>query len=387
MCFPATFSGNLCRKFFLEAHFKKCNRRIIKPHLEYIDHVFAGCNITLKVNEYDLKHLPSGQIFICLANSLIPGIDELVLIKLLTPLFSSLKLLNNPGQYFDPLLSRYYLQTDKQEIAPRASTFLNADLTQIKSDSPGTCVLACVLDLWGSRHSPFKQLKRLKKLNKLIKSIRKTALPIIPIHIDTRKTDAGNKIHGEIPVPATLVVVRIGSVISPDEQMTLKSPSHLRKLIQSKIFTLGSSLEVQPFYTDSEEPNSTKEEISEPVDPGLMEQEINSLKPHNLIVSRANFDVFIARATAIPIILNEIGRLREITFREVGEGTGKKLDLDEFDLYYQQLFIWDKAEKKIVGGYRLGQGDEIFKKYGVEGFYINSLFKIKKELYPSCSNP
>jgi hypothetical protein len=93
-------------------------------------------------------------------------------------------------------------------------------------------------------------------------------------------------------------------------------------------------------------------------------------------------EVHIANAKQIPVILKEIGRLREITFREVGEGTNKSIDLDEFDAYYLHLFVWDKEEQKIAGSYRLGEGDLLFKKFGVNGFYLNQLFNMKKELYP-----
>ncbi|MEZ4948552.1 MAG: GNAT family N-acyltransferase [Saprospiraceae bacterium] len=92
--------------------------------------------------------------------------------------------------------------------------------------------------------------------------------------------------------------------------------------------------------------------------------------------------MLVAESRQIPNTLNEIGRLREFTFREVGEGTGKSKDLDEFDLYYLQLIIWDREAKRIAGGYRLGKGDEIFANLGIEGFYINSLFKIEEGFYP-----
>ena len=70
----------------------------------------------------------------------------------------------------------------------------------------------------------------------------------------------------------------------------------------------------------------------------------------------------------MPNILNEIGRLREITFREVGEGTNHSIDLDEYDLYYQKLIIWDEEKNKIVGAYRLGKGKDIIEQYGIKGF-------------------
>ena len=76
--------------------------------------------------------------------------------------------------------------------------------------------------------------------------------------------------------------------------------------------------------------------------------------------------------------MNEIGRLREITFRGVGEGTNRSMDLDEYDLYYHQLFVWDTAAQKIVGAYRVGIGDDILQRFGVRGFYLHSLFRMQR---------
>ena len=74
--------------------------------------------------------------------------------------------------------------------------------------------------------------------------------------------------------------------------------------------------------------------------------------------------------------------MREVTFREIGEGTNKRTDLDEYDINYNHLFIWDKESKMIVGAYRIGKGAEIFYSMGKRGFYLSELFKIKKQFYP-----
>lgn len=99
-----------------------------------------------------------------------------------------------------------------------------------------------------------------------------------------------------------------------------------------------------------------------------------------------NYDIYCSPSVKIPNVLNEIGRLREVTFRAVGEGTNRSIDLDEYDLYYYHLFIWDREEEKIVGAYRVGKGKEIVDRYGMKGFYINSLFKMRKEMLPCCTS-
>ena len=79
-------------------------------------------------------------------------------------------------------------------------------------------------------------------------------------------------------------------------------------------------------------------------------EEINQIKHNYTLLNLKNYTVYCAPSNLIPNILNEIGRLREITFREVGEGTNRSIDIDEFDLYYNQMFIWDDEENKMVGG-------------------------------------
>src|SRR5260221_6773043 len=82
-----------------------------------------------------------------------------------------------------------------------------------------------------------------------------------------------------------------------------------------------------------------------------------------------------ARAEQIPWCLQEIGRLRELTFRAAGEGTGKTSDVDLFDAYYLHLFVWDAQAQSIVGAYRMGLTDEILARYGKRGLYTQSLFR------------
>ena len=94
-----------------------------------------------------------------------------------------------------------------------------------------------------------------------------------------------------------------------------------------------------------------------------------------------NYEVFFASAKEIPNLLQEIGRLREITFRDIGEGTNKAIDIDKFDKYYHHLFLWDQEVKALVGSYRMGLGKDIYKKHGIAGFYIQTLFRLEPELH------
>ena len=98
------------------------------------------------------------------------------------------------------------------------------------------------------------------------------------------------------------------------------------------------------------------------------------------LASASGIVVFIATAPQIPYLLKEIGRLREVTFRAVGEGTGQAVDLDSFDDYYEHLFLWDERQQAVMGAYRIGRTDRILAQHGSRGLYTNSLFRFKPEL-------
>jgi putative hemolysin len=79
-------------------------------------------------------------------------------------------------------------------------------------------------------------------------------------------------------------------------------------------------------------------------------------------------------------VLREIGRLREITFRAAGEGTGRALDLDDFDRHYDHLFVWNRARAEIVGAYRVGATDRIVATHGTAGLYTTTLFRYDERM-------
>jgi putative hemolysin len=93
------------------------------------------------------------------------------------------------------------------------------------------------------------------------------------------------------------------------------------------------------------------------------------------ILERGSYAVFGGLGAAMPVVLREIGRLRELTFRGVGEGTGKALDLDSFDAYYTHLVLWHKQKRCIAGGYRLAWTEDIVPSRGLAGLYTSTLFR------------
>jgi putative hemolysin len=127
------------------------------------------------------------------------------------------------------------------------------------------------------------------------------------------------------------------------------------------------------------------EPIAAAVPAALLKAEIEALPAAQRLVQSGQYLIQYAQAQQIPWCLQEIGRLRELTFRAAGEGTGKASDIDLFDAYYLHLFLWDSEASVIVGAYRMGLADEILARYGKRGLYTQSLFRYGPRLLESLN--
>jgi len=227
-----------------------------------------------------------------------------------------------------------------------------------------------------------------------LKLIERANVPVIPIYFEGNNSPLFHIMGMIHPALRTVrlpketlkkkhakILVKVGSPLSTKEIQRVQGADRLGRYLRARVYSMGSGLEVERFFNKRINLSLSKEKpIAEPTPTEKIARDIAGLREDQKLCSQMEFDVFVAAAPQIPNVLREIGRLREVTFREVGEGTGHATDLDEYDLYYLHLFMWDRENQEIVGAYRLGQGDEIMLKYGKKGFYTFSLFRMKKGL-------
>jgi putative hemolysin len=128
-------------------------------------------------------------------------------------------------------------------------------------------------------------------------------------------------------------------------------------------------------------PMKAGEPITPPLPPELLHCDLHALPAERCLVENNEFAVYAAQASEIPHLLQEVGRLREITFREAGEGTGKRSDLDGFDRYYWHLLLWNKTRDELAGAYRAGNTAVVVAEHGVQGLYTNTLFRYDERLF------
>jgi putative hemolysin len=181
--------------------------------------------------------------------------------------------------------------------------------------------------------------------------------------------------------------LRIGSAIPPTRLESFCDPDALTSYLRVRTYILKS----REARRERERrlnlaTNAAKgEPIADPQPVEAMIDEVASLPKDQRLLTSGGMDVVIGEAGQLPTVLREIGRLREVTFRKVGEGTGRATDLDRFDKHYLHLIVWDRDEARVVGAYRLGLTDRILPTFGIDGLYTSTLFRFKRQLLEQIS--
>lgn len=174
------------------------------------------------------------------------------------------------------------------------------------------------------------------------------------------------------------IEMRVGTPIPFGKLRKFEDDEALTKYLRIHTFILGNRRKAPPASPAPPFIQDRNSALAEEHRQRIL-NEVKSLTENgNRLVTQGNLSVYAAHSHEIPDTLQEIGRLREVTFRAVGEGTGNEVDLDKYDRYYQHLFLWDEEKLQIAGAYRLGRADIILREYGAKGLYTSTLFKFEK---------
>ncbi len=391
-------SENLAKFIMYVLRFNKLNeiygQIADKEGVEFIDELIEILEINFEFEEAELKKIPKTGPIILVSNHPFGGLDGILLIKILSMVRKDVKVMANfLLKKIDPI-SQFFLDANpvngRKEITPGFGEMKQA-MMHI-NDGGALCIFPAGEV---SGYDEFNKITDRQWQYPLLKFIKRSKVPVVPVHFcgkNSRLFHFFGRIHPNlqsVKLPSEflnkknkLVKVRIGSSISVKEQESFPKVYQFGRYLRAKSYSLGNQIEVRRFFNYSLRRQKKVESIAEPVDKEKLIEEIKSLRPERLLFKLKNFSIYCVPSKNIPNMLTEIGRQREITFREVGEGTNRSIDLDEFDLYYNQLFIWDEDQQQLVGAYRIGKGADILHDYGVRGFYIHSLFRIKEKFIP-----
>jgi len=398
--FEKKFNNDIIAKFILQLkRYNKINKlyseNFDKNGVEFIESIIDSLGIQFEVDETDLKRIPENGAFITVSNQPYGGLDGLLLLKIMAEKRPDFKILENFLLHtIEPLTDFSIPLTEKDETNPNKFSFTTLKRTLQYVQGGNSLGIFPAAEI--SKVHSLNNISDKKWKNSLIKFIKLAQVPVVPVYFQGNNSWIFHLLGNVYPALQTArlskeffnkkkktIKIRIGNPIQVKELNQFHEIELLSRFLRAKTYALGTPFEVKKFIRPKFIPKVKKvEKIIDPVPTEKIEPEIRLLKKKYHLFDSNEYSVVCGPSVEIPNILNEIGRLREITFREVGEGTNRSIDIDEFDLYFYQLIIWDNENKKIAGAYRVGRGDEIMQKYGVNGFYINTLFNIKKGFYP-----
>ena len=179
------------------------------------------------------------------------------------------------------------------------------------------------------------------------------------------------------------VALRIGSTIPAGALAEIRNDQQATEYLRWRAYLLAERGQRKTFRATALRaafPAKQDETILSSLPRELLLRDLEGLSPRRRLAENANFTVYAAKAEEIPHLLQEIGRLREITFRAAGEGTGRRSDLDQFDSYYWHLLLWSKSKQELVGAYRAVNTAEVIAARGLQGLYTSTLFRYDARL-------
>lgn len=345
------------------------------PHLsglDFVEQVLEYFAFRYQVRDNELERIPAEGRVVIVANHPIGSLDGLVLLKLVSDIRPDVKVVANQ------LLS---------SIAPLGPLLLPVNNMQGGTERKRLDAINEHLNQEGALILfPAGEVSRLrpngvrdgKWHGGFLRFARTAKAPVLPVYIDARNSMlfyGASMLYK--PLSTMLLVqemfkqkhkhisLRIGELIPYDSfaQQQLDNNT-LVKLFKKHLYRLAK---------DKSPLLKTQSAIAHPEDRQQLKKAIQSCP---LLGETADGkQIYLYSPSSGSVLLREIGRLREIAFRAVGEGSGKRRDIDKYDSYYQQLILWDSEALEIVGAYRLAQADTVIQQHGMAGLYTASLFR------------
>ncbi|MCT7580792.1 lysophospholipid acyltransferase family protein [Aliarcobacter butzleri] len=343
---------------------------------DFVDAVLDYFDFDYTVSSNDLQNIPSTGKVIIIANHPLGGLDALCLLKLVGQIRKDVKILANDFLVgFEALhslmipLDNFKDRQSKESIKKIYEALKNEEAIII---FPAGEV---------SRATP-KGVKDPAWNKGFLNFAKNSNSAILPIFLDAKNSKTFYTISLINKTFSTLLLsnemfnkkskninIKIGQII-PSEHITPKglNKDFLVNLYKKHLYALKKGK--KSFF-------QTQSAIAHPVSKIDL---YNELKKSPLLgQTNDGKKIYLYDYVEDSIVLKELGRLREISFRKVGEGVNKKRDIDKYDVYYQHIILYDKNELEIVGAYRIGNSDMIFKEFGTKGFYSNTLFQFNDE--------
>ncbi|MCB0359012.1 MAG: lysophospholipid acyltransferase family protein [Bdellovibrionales bacterium] len=366
--------------------------------VDFLDRVLAQLEISFRVGNGGIDRIPKEGPVVVVANHPFGGIEGVLLAALIRGVRPDFKIVANLLLGRIQELRDLFIFVDPFGGASAAKRNIQPLRESIEVVRNGGLVGVFPSGTVSHLHLSKREVTDPVWHPSVVRVIKSAKASVVPIHFHGRNDwffQLAGLIHPLLRtamLPRQMInkrgkeiVVDIGKCIPFEKLSGFTSDSDLLSYLRMRTYILKnrSTDELRTRFSASviRRPLRRREEpIEEPQDPSVLEKEFKALPREQLLDEAKDFVVCYAYAFQIPSILAELGRLREYTFRQAEEGTGKKTDIDRFDQHYVHLFLWNVKKREVVGAYRLGRTDYILQHFGLHGLYTRSLFEFPLHL-------
>jgi len=381
----------------LEAEKRKMHLLGRDGQLNFWNFTLEALDVTYEISEEDLARIPKEGPVLVVANHPMGGIEGIILGAVLTNVRPDALLLANYLLAHIPEIRPWLITVDPFGGKDAAKANLRGIRQAIQALREGQMVgtfPSGTVSHWNWEKRQVTDPLWSPTTAKLVHAGKATVLPIYFSGQNRFMFQALGTIHPRLRtamLPREMLNKRgktlrlkVGNPIPYRQLKDYESNEALTEFLRLKTYILKGRTSESPrkvFPVPRLRPRIANKVQQKPLAPAVpkesLKAEVAGLSKESQLVRQGDLTVYAAKAGEIPFILEEIGRLREKTFREVQEGTGEATDLDRFDQYYWHLFLWDEANDAIAGAYRIGRTEEIIRTHGRHGLYSSTLFKYK----------
>lgn len=337
----------------------------------FIESVFDYFNFSYTVPNRDKANIPAQGRVVIIANHPIGSLDGLAILRLLLEVRPDVKILANDMLMNFEALHPLLIPLDNMGGGGALKSFRSA-VEELEHDHAVIVFPAGEV----SRARP-SGVRDTRWRPGFLKMARRAKAPLLPVRINAK--------NSLLFYSASMLFKPLGTALLAQEMFNKKSATiHFRIgeaipaiALQSEQLSDKSLLKrlKKHLYKIGGKKRSlfvTEKTVAHPEDRLLLLGETRSMQAVG--ESRDGNRILLTRYRESPVMMREIGRLREATFRKVGEGTGAKRDLDRFDRGYQHLLLWDHGAMVLAGAYRIGDTASLLKERGEQGLYTRTLF-------------
>lgn len=382
-----------------------------KNGVDFAQAILYQLGVTVNTDQGRLDFIPRKGPFVMVSNHPHGALDGLLLMVLVARIRPDVKFLGNFLLTKIDTLNNFFLPVDPFDAKNgRNISGVRRAMEHLKEGAPLVVFPAGEVSTY---RKGFRKIEDKLWSKSMIKLILQSGAPVLPAYISGSNSlifHLLGKIHPmlrtvRLPLELTnkkgqSVSVAFGSAVPAKRLRDIADLKTISDFLRANVYCLRSVLSDETSADEKEKErkrvallrlrlrkrrnkmqgNATVSEVVQPVDPALLGRELDSIADTRMLIRVGDMCLFCAPTSDIPLTMREIARLREVTFRSVGEGTLTEMDSDEYDDLYEHLFIWDAERQAIAGAYRIGFGDVLLDGRGFEGFYTYTLFEFSRRL-------